>query len=212
MKFTFVVIVSLSLLAHGKLCQFNPTITTINSNSSSNLDGSNNYADDGTQIKQKQTWQHFATKASGEKSLTEQLLFSSNYRLGFIDVTMISAELSHPARTYVATCIANSSAVVDLPLSAEQRRHCTTCTSSLSSLTRYPTWHQSCLNSHQFRFPLQSRVTFELWESFRTSTKRFLGGITLTIQQLLASDDNGKELYLRTAGGPSPANFRFVVT
>src|SRR5690625_2261674 len=83
------------------------------------------------------------------------------------------------------------------------RASCVTCVTNLASTTNHPQWKAVCANSGKHLFVAESRVSIEVWDNHGKGKdkKVFLGGVSLTIPQLLSHGDSHKELHLALTGG-----------
>ena len=64
------------------------------------------------------------------------------------------------------------------------RSKCTTCSTPILPNTMYAVWNSICEGSDRLVFIDQSRVTFEVFDNYETGSQLFLGGASMTRQQL----------------------------
>ncbi|KAH9395557.1 hypothetical protein TYRP_020584 [Tyrophagus putrescentiae] len=133
-------------------------------------------------------------------------------RLGIIDVEVVSASLSQRANAYANVCIQNSSTLMTLPI--KNRASCVTCVTNPVNNSLNPVWNSVCAKSGKHLFVQESRVSIELWDNHGVgaANKVFLGGVSLTIPQLLSQGDSHRELHLSLAGGVASGLLNFRVT
>ncbi len=81
------------------------------------------------------------------------------------------------------------------------------CSGPQSPLTNHPVWQVSCLPpKHQTTFPEdRARTALEIWDSWGNGTekKRFLGGNSITVADLLRGGLNGTPWQFGLFGGDS---------
>jgi len=131
-------------------------------------------------------------------------------KLGWIDIEMASAELSTKANAYADVCIQNATTAVTLPI--KNRTTCVSCATKAINGTLHPVWTAVCTGSHTYKWIDGARVTFEVWDQISTTNNNFIGGASLTIQQLLTNGDSHKEIALPLAGGPGSGKIYVRVT
>ncbi|UXI18253.1 hypothetical protein NH340_JMT04196 [Sarcoptes scabiei] len=139
----------------------------------------------------------------------ECVLISKN---GHIDIEIVAVSLYRAANAYASVCLLNNSDPVILPL--RDRTQCVTCSTHVSkSRSDYVVWNQWCNGSHRYLFRQNSRVVFELWDyknqveskkNNRVTENSFIGGSTLTVNEILSHGYNGKLLYLALKATPYP--------
>ncbi|KAJ6219505.1 hypothetical protein RDWZM_005317 [Blomia tropicalis] len=130
-------------------------------------------------------------------------------RLGYIDVTVISANFPRSISSYVNVCIVNGTVPESLPI--RNRKQCINCTTNLSPTLSNPRWNSVCANSGQNLFVPESRVTFEVWEN-RGLRPIFLGGNSITIQQMLNMNVNKQQMNRTIVGGNTYGTLSYRVS
>nr|XP_027206082.1 uncharacterized protein LOC113799616 isoform X2 [Dermatophagoides pteronyssinus] len=122
----------------------------------------------------------------------------NNQHVGHVDIELISASLYDKANAYASVCIKNNSMPISLPI--QDRRDCITCSTQVRSNTNNPIWNEVCTGSGNYLLVSDSRVAIEVWNHLGTSNNIFLGGVSLTIDQLVNHGDNHRAINLAMAG------------
>ncbi|OTF76064.1 hypothetical protein BLA29_003127 [Euroglyphus maynei] len=130
--------------------------------------------------------------------------------VGFIDIEVISASLYEKANAYATVCLKNNSMPVSLPL--QDRRDCVSCSTNVRQNTNYPVWNEVCSGSSGFLFVSDARVAIEVWNHYGTGNNIFLGGVSLTVDQLVKHGDNHRAVNLAMAGGNRPGQLSTRIT
>ena len=97
-------------------------------------------------------------------------------------------------------------------LPIQDRRNCVSCSTHVKENTNYPVWNEICAGSSNYLFVSDSRVTTEVWDHHGSNNNVFLGGVTLTIDQLVNHGDNHRQINLAMAGGHNPGQLSTRIT
>ena len=98
-------------------------------------------------------------------------------------------------------------------MTADERRGAVACSTQTRTNTNYPQWNEICSGTSRYVFPEDARVTVEVWDHLSQGNNKFLGGVTLTIDQMLNHGDNHRVINMAMAGGdPGQLTMRITYT
>lgn len=78
--------------------------------------------------------------------------------------------------------------------------------------TKFPIWDEICLGTSKYVFGYESRVVLETWNHIKEGENVFLGGSTITIEELINQSLNGKLLHLALLNGKCPGQINVKIT
>ena len=79
--------------------------------------------------------------------------------------------------------------------------------------SNYPQWKEICSGTGKYVFVEDARVTMEVWDHKGQGNNQFIGGATLTIDQMLDHADNNRVINMAMAGGnPGQITMRITYT
>jgi len=134
------------------------------------------------------------------KVVWTQIVTPPTTNFGYINVTLLSAEIATSANLYADVCLQNGSDTTAASLPVKNRTMCG-CQTKTVSASIHPIWQQMCTSAVTNRWTNGTRVSVEVWDQLSTSMTNFIGGASLVISQLLTNGDNNKELPLALSGG-----------
>jgi len=134
------------------------------------------------------------------KVVWTEVVVQSTTNFGYINVSLLSAEVTTAANAYADVCLQNGSDTTAASLPVKTRSMCGCQTNTVSN-TLHPIWQQGCTSSQANRWTNETRVSVEIWDQLSTTMTNFIGGASLVISQMLKNGDNNKELPLALSGG-----------
>jgi len=81
------------------------------------------------------------------------------------------------------------------------------CETNVIESSAHPVWQKVCTGLNNNKYTDSSKVIFEVWDKISSNNNNFIGGASLTIQELIAKGESHKEIKMALIGGQSASVF-----
>ncbi len=81
------------------------------------------------------------------------------------------------------------------------------CQTNVIESSAHPVWQKVCTGLNNNKYTDSSKVIFEVWDKISSNNNNFIGGASLTIQELIAKEESHREIKMALTGGQSATVF-----
>jgi hypothetical protein len=81
------------------------------------------------------------------------------------------------------------------------------CQTNVIESSAHPVWQKVCTGLNNNKYTDSSKVIFEVWDKISSNNNNFIGGASLTIQELIVKEESHREIKMALIGGQSASVF-----
>jgi hypothetical protein len=81
------------------------------------------------------------------------------------------------------------------------------CQTNVIESSAHPVWQKVCTGLNNNKYTDSSKVFFEVWDKISSNNNNFIGGASLTIQELIVKEESHREIKMALIGGQSASVF-----